>query len=113
MGRRRSRPSAVQKGLVLIRWIGEKSKDEKKSKPLMAQDFYYATTPDGYKTYVALRELFEPETEKGENLLSASYTPMAPPFSPGFYEGHLLLQADLSHLDSAPRTRPRCLGVPL
>lgn len=64
MGRRRSRPSAVQKGLVLIRWIGEKSKDEKKSKPLMAQDFYYATTPDGYKTYVALRELFEPETEK-------------------------------------------------
>lgn len=30
----------------------------------LAQDFYYATSPDGYDAYYALRELFEPNTEK-------------------------------------------------
>jgi hypothetical protein len=30
----------------------------------LAQDFYYATTPDGYEALYALRELFEPQTEK-------------------------------------------------
>ena len=30
----------------------------------LAQDFYYATSPDGYDALVALRELFEPHTEK-------------------------------------------------
>jgi hypothetical protein len=30
----------------------------------LAQDFYYATNPDGYEALYALRELFEPDTEK-------------------------------------------------
>jgi hypothetical protein len=30
----------------------------------LAQDFYYATNPDGYEAYAALRELFEPESDK-------------------------------------------------
>lgn len=30
----------------------------------LAQDFYYATNPDGYEALYALRELFEPHTEK-------------------------------------------------
>jgi hypothetical protein len=30
----------------------------------LAQDFYYATNPDGYEASYALRELFEPHTEK-------------------------------------------------
>jgi len=30
----------------------------------LAKDFYYSTNPDGYKAYYALRELFEPDTEK-------------------------------------------------
>ena len=30
----------------------------------LANDFYYCTKPDGYEAYYALRELFEPETEK-------------------------------------------------
>lgn len=30
----------------------------------LAKDFYYFTNPDGYETYYALRELFEPETDK-------------------------------------------------
>lgn len=30
----------------------------------LAKDFYYSTTPDGYEAYYALRELFEPETDK-------------------------------------------------
>jgi hypothetical protein len=30
----------------------------------LAQDFYYATKPDGYESLYALRELFEPHTEK-------------------------------------------------
>ncbi len=30
----------------------------------LAQDFYYATVPDGYEALYALRELFEPHTEK-------------------------------------------------
>ncbi|MGD9160767.1 MAG: hypothetical protein PVG39_20280 [Desulfobacteraceae bacterium] len=29
----------------------------------LVQDFYYATNPDGYEPYYALRDLFEPETE--------------------------------------------------
>ena len=31
---------------------------------VLAQDFYYATNPDGYEALHALRELFEPHTEK-------------------------------------------------
>jgi hypothetical protein len=31
---------------------------------VLAQDFYYATSPDGYEAYHALQELFEPHTEK-------------------------------------------------
>jgi len=30
----------------------------------LAKDFYYSTKPDDYEAYYALRELFEPETEK-------------------------------------------------
>ena len=30
----------------------------------LAKDFYYATNTDGYEAYYALRELFEPDTEK-------------------------------------------------
>jgi hypothetical protein len=30
----------------------------------LARDFYYATDPDGYEAYYALRELFEPESDK-------------------------------------------------
>jgi hypothetical protein len=30
----------------------------------IAQDFYYATNPDGYEALYALREFFEPHTEK-------------------------------------------------
>ena len=30
----------------------------------LAKDFYYCTIPDGYEAYHALRELFEPETDK-------------------------------------------------
>jgi hypothetical protein len=30
----------------------------------LAKDFYYATNPDGYEAYYALRELFEPNTKK-------------------------------------------------
>lgn len=30
----------------------------------LARDFYYSTNPDGYDAYFALRELFEPETDK-------------------------------------------------
>jgi hypothetical protein len=30
----------------------------------LANDFYYSTNPDGYEAYHALRELFEPETDK-------------------------------------------------
>jgi hypothetical protein len=30
----------------------------------LAKDFYYSTNPDGYEAYYALRELFEPDTEK-------------------------------------------------
>jgi len=30
----------------------------------LAKDFYYATNPDGYEAYYALRELLEPNTEK-------------------------------------------------
>ena len=30
----------------------------------LAKNFYYSTNPDGYEAYYALRELFEPNTEK-------------------------------------------------
>ena len=30
----------------------------------LAQDFYYATVPDGYEALYALRDLFEPGTDK-------------------------------------------------
>jgi hypothetical protein len=30
----------------------------------LAKDFYYSTNPDGYEAYYALRELFEPATDK-------------------------------------------------
>ena len=30
----------------------------------LAKDFYYSTSPDGYEALYALRELFEPETDK-------------------------------------------------
>ena len=30
----------------------------------LAKDFYYATSPDGYEALYALRELFEPDTDK-------------------------------------------------
>jgi len=30
----------------------------------LARDFYYSTNPDGYDGYFALRDLFEPETDK-------------------------------------------------
>jgi hypothetical protein len=30
----------------------------------LAEDFYYSTKPDDYQAYYALRDLFEPETEK-------------------------------------------------
>lgn len=30
----------------------------------LANDFYYSTNPDGYEAYYALRELFEPKTDK-------------------------------------------------
>ena len=30
----------------------------------LAKDFYYFTHPDGYEAYYALRDLFDPETEK-------------------------------------------------
>ena len=30
----------------------------------LAKDFYYSTSPDGYEAYYALRELFEPESNK-------------------------------------------------
>ena len=30
----------------------------------LARDFYYATNPDGYEAYYALRELFAPESDK-------------------------------------------------
>jgi len=30
----------------------------------LAKDFYYSTNPDGYEAYYALRELFEPKTDK-------------------------------------------------
>lgn len=30
----------------------------------LAQDFYYATNPDGYEAFYALKELFEPHTDK-------------------------------------------------
>ena len=30
----------------------------------LVQDFYYATNPDGYEPYYALRDLFKPETDK-------------------------------------------------
>ncbi len=32
----------------------------------LAQDFYYATIPDGYEALYALRDLFEPGTDKGK-----------------------------------------------
>lgn len=32
----------------------------------LAKDFYYATIPDGYEAYHALRELYEPETAERE-----------------------------------------------
>jgi hypothetical protein len=32
----------------------------------LVQDFYYATYPDGYDAYYALRELFEPNTDKSK-----------------------------------------------
>ena len=32
----------------------------------LAQDFYYATVPDGYEALYALRDLFEPGTDKRE-----------------------------------------------
>ena len=31
----------------------------------LAQDFYYATIPDGYEALLALRELIEPNSDKG------------------------------------------------
>jgi len=31
---------------------------------VLAKDFYYSTNPDGYEAYYALRDLFEPETDK-------------------------------------------------
>jgi hypothetical protein len=34
----------------------------------LAQDFYYATNPDGYEALYALRELFEPHTEKRKTI---------------------------------------------
>jgi len=30
----------------------------------LTKDFYYSTKPDGYEAYYALRELFEPDTDK-------------------------------------------------
>jgi len=33
----------------------------------LAQDFYYATNPDGYEALHALQELFEPHTVKKED----------------------------------------------
>jgi hypothetical protein len=30
----------------------------------LAKDFYYSTNPDGYDALYALRELFEPDTDK-------------------------------------------------
>ena len=30
----------------------------------LVKDFYYATNPDGYEPYYALRDIFEPETDK-------------------------------------------------
>ena len=41
----------------------------------LAEDFFWATNPDGYEALLALRELFEPHTEKRtiiEFLISAS-----------------------------------------
>ncbi|MCF8084367.1 MAG: hypothetical protein K9M96_14850 [Deltaproteobacteria bacterium] len=32
----------------------------------LARDFYYATSPDGYEAYYALKELFEPESDKAK-----------------------------------------------
>jgi len=32
----------------------------------LAQDFYYTTVPDGYEALYALRDLFEPGTDKRE-----------------------------------------------
>ena len=34
----------------------------------IAQEFYYATIPDGYDALYSLKELFPPHTEKGENI---------------------------------------------
>lgn len=34
----------------------------------IAQDFYYATTPDGYDAFHALRELFSSNSQKRENI---------------------------------------------
>ena len=34
----------------------------------LARDFYYATHPDGYEALYALRDLFEPETEKRKTI---------------------------------------------
>lgn len=36
----------------------------------LAQDFYYNTSPDGYEAYHALKEIFGPETQKGEILVN-------------------------------------------
>jgi hypothetical protein len=34
----------------------------------LVQDFYYATNPDGYEPYYALRDLFEPWTDKRKTI---------------------------------------------
>ena len=34
----------------------------------IVQDFYYATEPDSYDALSKLKELFPPDTEKGENI---------------------------------------------
>jgi hypothetical protein len=33
---------------------------------MLAWDFYYSTNPDGYEALYALKELLDPDTEKGE-----------------------------------------------
>ena len=51
---------------ILIRYYTKACVDQENLDTFteLANDFYYCTKPDGYEAYHALRELFEPETDK-------------------------------------------------
>lgn len=51
---------------ILIRYYTQACIDQENLDAFsgLAKDFYYSTNPDGYEAYYALRELFEPESDK-------------------------------------------------